>query len=61
MGLFRDNETNNLNGTYIHMLQHNLLKGPTGGRIASWLFYNVAEELNLGLRRINPASGQGST
>jgi len=39
-----NDETNNAN-------EHNMVKIPTGGRQTSWLFINVAEELNWGLPR----------
>ena len=32
---------------------------PTGRRQTGWLFTSVAEDLNSGLLRTNPASGQG--
>ena len=37
------------------------LRIPTGRRQTSWLFASVAEDLNSGLLRTNPASGQGGT
>ena len=37
------------------------LKTLTGRRPTSWPFTSVAEELNLGLLRTTPASGQGRT
>ena len=51
MGLFRVNETNN----------KTLLKIVTGWRQTSWLFTSITEDLNSGLLRTNPASGQGGT
>ena len=55
MGLFRDNETNNLYGTD-HGYKSQLLGGESVG-----YFTSVAEDLNPGLARTNPASGQGGT
>ena len=37
------------------------LRITTGQRQISWLFTSVVEDLNLGLPRTNPASGQGAT
>ena len=34
---------------------------PTGRRRTSWLFTIAAKDLNSGLPRTNPASGQGGT
>ena len=53
MGLFRDNETNNLYGTD-HGYKSQLLDVESVG-----YFTSVAEDLNPGLARTNPASGQG--
>ena len=55
MGFFRDNETNNWNGTD-HAYKSQLLGGESIG-----YFTSVAEDLNPGLPRTNPASGQGGT
>ena len=54
LGLFRVNETNNWN-------KLNRLRIPTGRRQTSWLCTSTAEELNHGLPRTNPASGQSGT
>ena len=54
LGLFRANETNNSN-------ELNRLRMPTGRRQTSWLCTSAAEELNKGLPRTNPASGQSGT
>ena len=54
LGLFRANETNNWN-------ELNRLRIPTGWRQTSWLWTSAAEELNQGLPRTNPASGQSGT
>ena len=56
MGLFRDNETNNLNGMFIQGLKSQLAGGKPVGYITS-----EADDLNTGLKWINPASGQGRT
>ena len=56
MGLFRDNETNNLNGMFIQGLKSQLPGGKPVGYITS-----DADDLNSGLKWINPASGQGRT
>ena len=37
------------------------LRIPTGRRQTTWLFTSVLEDLNAGLPRTNPASGQGWT
>ena len=37
------------------------LRIPTGRRQTSWLFTSALEDLNAGLSRTNPASGQGWT
>ena len=37
------------------------LRIPTGKRRTSWLFTSMVEDLNLGLQRINPVSGEGGT
>ena len=55
MGLFRDNETNNLYGTD-HGYKSQLLDVESVG-----YFTSVAEDLNPGLARTNPARGQGGT
>ena len=55
MGLLRDNETNNLNGTD-HGYKSQLLDVESVG-----YFTSVAEDLNPGLARTNPASGQSGT
>ena len=49
-------ETNNSN-----IIKHNRVKIPTGQRQTSWLFTSMAQDLNSGLPRANPASGQGGT
>ena len=36
----------------------NMIRIPTGGRQTSWLFTRMTEELNQGLPRTTPASGQ---
>ena len=58
MGLFRDNE-------HYDLLEHNydnMVKFPTGRRrTSSGYFTRVAENLNSGLPRTNPASGQSGT
>ena len=55
MGLFRDNETNNLYRTD-HGYKSQLLGGESVG-----YFTSVAEDLNPGLARTNPANGKGRT
>ena len=55
MGLLRDNETNNLNGTD-HGYKSQLLDVESVG-----YFTSVAEDLNPGLARTNLARGQGGT
>ena len=55
MGLFRDNKTNNLNGTD-HGYKSQLLDVESVG-----YFTSVAEDLNPGLPRTNPARGKGGT
>ena len=42
-------------------LKHNRIKNPNWQGAASWLFTSVAEDLNLGRQRTNPASGQSGT
>ena len=42
-------------------LKHNRIKNPNWQGAASWLFTSVAEDLNLGRQRTNPASGQSRT
>ena len=37
------------------------LRIPTGQRQTSWPFTSMVEDLNLGVPRTNPASGQGGT
>ena len=54
MRLFRDNETNNLNGTE-HGYKSQLARGKPAG------YLSVVEDLNSGLARTNPASGQSGT
>ena len=55
MGLFRDNETNNLYGTE-HGYKSQLLD------VESVVYFtSVAEDLNPGLPWTNPANGQGGT
>jgi len=34
------------------------LRTPTGGRLTSWLFTHIFEELNAGLSRTNPDSSR---
>ena len=53
MGLSMDNKTNNSNGK-LHGLESQLVEGETVVYFAS-----MAEDLNSGLPRKNPASGQG--
>ena len=53
MGLSIDNTTNNSNGK-LHGLESQLVEGETVVYFAS-----MAEDLNAGLPRTNPASGQG--
>ena len=56
MGLFRDNKTNNeTNGKY-HGVKTQLVGGEPVG-----YFTSVAEDLQSGLQRTNPASGQSGT
>ena len=55
MELFRDNETNNSNGT-----QQRSESSLVGGKPIGY-FTSLAEDLNLGLPRTNPASGQYRT
>ena len=54
LGHFRANETYNWN-------KLNRLRIPTGRRQTSWLCTSAAEEMNQGLPRTNPASGQSGT
>ena len=42
-------------------IKHNGVKNPNCRRQTSWLFTSVAEDLNSGLSRRNPPSGQGGT
>ena len=53
MGLSMDNKTNNSNGK-LNGLESQLVEGETVVYFAS-----MAEDLNSGLPRTNPASGQG--
>ena len=53
MGLSMDNKPNNSNGK-LHGLESQLVEGETMVYFAS-----MAEDLNSGLPRTNPASGQG--
>ena len=55
MGLFRDNETNNLYGTE-HGYKSQLARGKSVG-----YFTSMADDLNSGLPWTNPARGQGGT
>ena len=52
MGLSMDNKTNNSNGK-LHGLESQLVEGET-----MVCFASMAEDLNSGLPRTNPASGQ---
>ena len=45
----------------IMQIKHNRIKNPNWREAASWLFTSVAEDLNLGRQRTNPASGQSET
>ena len=45
----------------IMQIKHNRIKNPNWREAASWLFTSVAEDLNLGRQRTNPASGQSRT
>ena len=42
-------------------IKHNRIKNPNWREAISWLFTSVAEDLNLGRQRTNPASGQSGT
>ena len=42
-------------------IKHNRIKNPNWQEATSWLFTSVAEDLNLGWLRTNPASGQSGT
>ena len=53
MGLSMDNKTNNSNGK-LHGLESQLVEGETVVSFAS-----MAEDLNSGLTRTNPASSEG--
>ena len=53
-GAFQGQETYNWN-------KLNRLRIPTGRRQTSWLCTSAAEEMNQGLPRTNPASGQSGT
>ena len=41
--------------------KHDRIKNPNWQEATSWLFTSVAEDLNLGRPRTNPASGQSGT
>ena len=56
MGLFRDNETNNETNGNLHRKKSQLVGGEPVG-----YFTSVAEDLQSGLQRTNPASGQSGT
>ena len=46
---------------YPIQIQHNKIKNPNWQEATGWLFTSVAEDLNSGRPRTNPASGQSGT
>ena len=49
------------NNSGIKEIEHNRIKNPNWQEATSWLFTSVAEDLNSGRPRTNPANGQSGT